>query len=275
MSIPQEYGYQDKYNRLFVLLQCLESAILAYSGGVDSTFLLKALAEARIRVLAVIAVSPSMPPGDLETALKTARGLGIPFKIIHTKELDDEKYSTNQPDRCFHCKKELFHNLRILADQEGYAHVLDGSNADDRGDYRPGQRAGTLYEVRSPLMEVELTKMEIRELSRHLGLETWNKPSSPCLSSRFPYGERITLEGLQMVERAERTLKEMGIGELRVRKQGDMARIEVREGDMAKVMERQTRERILFAFKELGFLYICLDLEGFQSGKLNRVLPQE
>ncbi len=270
------HRHDEKYALLTEYLKSLESTVLAYSGGVDSTFLLSVLSDSPVRSLAVVARSPSMPQEDLQTVLYMVEKFHVPHRIIHTEELEDENFVNNPPDRCFYCKRELFQKLRDISVNEGYKHIIDGSTSDDLSDYRPGLRAKELYHVKSPLMEVGLGKEEIRRLSKEQGIETWDKYSSPCLSSRLPYGEKISLESLKMVGESERILREMGFGELRVRKQGDTARIELSQQDIEKFLDKPVRDTIVSSFKRIGFLYVTLDLEGYQMGKLNRILePRE
>jgi uncharacterized protein len=249
----------------------MESALLAYSGGVDSTLLLKALALSGIRALAVTGVSPTMPPRDLEDAKRFSSEAGLEHRIIETSEMTDENFVANSPERCFYCKDELFGRLVALAKDEGYAFVFDGSNAGDAGDHRPGLRAAQKHGVRSPLMEAGFTKATIRDISRELGLSTWDKPASPCLSSRFPYGVRITVDGLRRVSAAEDFLRLNGFTTLRVRDHDGAARIELSPDEMerAVAMSGEISEQL----KSLGFDFVSLDLDGFRSGSLNRVLP--
>ncbi len=265
---------QKKFEALIALLKEMESAVLAFSGGVDSTLLLKALKISGIRTLAVTGVSETMPGRDLERALSFVRAEGVAHSEIKTDELLIEEFVSNPPDRCFFCKDELFKKLKDIAGTGGYAFVLDGTNADDLLDYRPGRRAVALHGVRSPLAETGFTKNEIREISKELGLATWDDPSSPCLSSRFPYGQRITIESLSRVEKAEELIRLFGIEEVRVRDHGDIARIEVREKDMDRLMHPENRKLIAERLKELGYLFVSLDLEGYKSGSMNRVLKE-
>lgn len=253
----------------------MESAVIAYSGGVDSTFLLKAAAFSGIRLMAVTGFSSTMPEQDLRDAGKFAEALGVPHKVIETAELDNDDFVKNPPDRCYHCKIELFGRLRLIAESEGYRFVLDGSNLDDLDDWRPGRRAAAALDVRSPLIEARMRKQDIRELSRALGLPTWDKPSSPCLSSRFPYGERITLDGLKRVESAESFLRSLGFREFRVRHHGDTARIEIREEDMPVMLDPGVRTSVAEKLKALGYKFITLDLEGFRSGRMNEGKAKE
>lgn len=250
----------------------MQSAVLAYSGGVDSTFLLKAMQLSDIRTLAVTAVSEIMPYKDLLTAKGLAEELGIEHRIIKTEELLREEFVSNTPDRCFFCKDGLFKKLTEIALSEEYMFVLDGSNIDDTMDYRPGRKAAIKYNVRSPLIEVGLSKRDVREFSKQLGLSTWDKLSSPCLSSRFPYGRRITKEALKRVERAEDFLRSLGFHEIRVRDHGSTARIEVEEDKIELLLIPERRKIISETLKSLGYKFISLDLDGYKSGSMNRVL---
>ncbi|MEW6162796.1 MAG: ATP-dependent sacrificial sulfur transferase LarE [Nitrospirota bacterium] len=260
----------DKLAHLVNILKNMQSAVLAYSGGVDSTFLLKALEISGIRSLAVTAISEKTPHNDLLTAKEIVAEPGIEHRIIKTDELSMEKFVSNTPDRCFFCKDELFKKLTDIAASEGYMFLLDGSNMDDTLDYRPGREAATKYNVRSPLIEAGLSKKEIRELSRQLGLPTWDKPSSPCLASRFPYGQRITKEALRRVEKAEEFLREIGFHEVRVRDHDSIARIEVGEREIDLMLTPKRRGLISERLKSLGYRFISLDLEGYRMGSMNR-----
>ncbi|KJU87170.1 PP-loop domain-containing protein [Candidatus Magnetobacterium bavaricum] len=272
---------EEKYNRLVSSLALAGNCLLAYSGGVDSTLLLRALCESgtgapevggAARVLAVTAVSASVPPDDLDMARKMTALLGVRHELVHTDELNDAQYVQNTPERCFFCKSRLFKTLREIAQKMHYPYIFDGSNADDRGDYRPGLRANVRFGIRSPLMEAGLTKDEIRLLSHQKGLPTHDRASSPCLSSRLPYGEPITLRSLQMVREAEAVIKGLGFTELRVRKQAETARIELMPQQLQRALDQPLRQHIVKALREIGFQYVTLDMEGFSSGKLNRVL---
>jgi len=259
-------------DRLITILREMESAVIAYSGGVDSTFLLKAAVLSGIRLMAVTGISPTMPRQDLADAEEMAKSLGIPHTIIETSELEKEDFRKNPPDRCFHCKSELFAKLKCIAASEGYRYVLDGSNLDDLDDWRPGRKAALAYGVRSPLIEAGLKKQDIRELSLELNLPTWDKPSSPCLSSRFPYGEPITAEALAKVESAEKVLKSFGFREFRVRHHGETARIEVQEADIPRFLDPELRISVTRHLRALGYRFVTLDLEGFRSGRLNEAV---
>ena len=264
----------DKLDRLTAILKKIESAVIAFSGGVDSTLLLKTAAITGVRALAVTGYSPTMPEQDLCDAMELAKNIGADHRVIETSELHSRGFSDNPPDRCFYCKDELFGKLRDISLSEGYGHVLDGSNTDDLGDWRPGRKAALKHGVRSPLIEAGLGKKEIRELSLGLNLPTWDRPSSPCLSSRFPYGEPITAEALRCIEEAEKFLKSLGFREFRVRHHKDIARIETVEGDFNKIFDPPVRAAVSRKFKSLGYKYIVLDLEGFRSGRLNDYLTK-
>ncbi len=251
-------------------LRKLDSVVLALSGGLDSSFLLYALKEAGVRTLAVTGKSPTTPARDLKDAECLAAELEIPHRFIETREMDQERFVENSPERCFHCKDELFALLTGIASDEGYQAVLDGTNADDLTDHRPGLRAAKDHGVLSPLAASGMTKDDIRQAARQAGLGISEKPASPCLSSRFSYGTRITPEGLGRVSRAEDFLRSLGFIEFRVRVRKGEARIEVRPDEMEKLFSH--RGDVVSALKEIGFSYVSLDLEGFESGKLNRVL---
>ena len=264
-----------KFTALLSALRSAGSAVLAYSGGVDSSFLLKAMQLSGIRFLAVTAYSETMPEEDFIHAASFAKDSGAEHLVLRTGEMLNESFISNPPDRCFYCKEELFRKLREVATERDYAYLFDGTNADDLGDYRPGLKAAALYGVRSPLAECGFSKEEIRYISRELGLSTWDRSSSPCLSSRFPYGRRITISGLRQVEKAEQYLREFGLQEFRVRNHGDIARIEVQEKDLHIFLEPEKRRKITETLKSLGFSFIALDLEGYISGSMNRTLGKD
>jgi len=261
---------QEKLQSLVEMLKGMDGAVLAYSGGVDSTFLLKALELVGIRAIAVTSKSPTVPAQDLEDAERFARALGIEHRVIETSEMEDENFTSNSPDRCFHCKDELFGRLRAIADKVGMPFVLDGSTLDDASDHRPGMRAAKEHGVRSPLLDAGFTKDDIREASRELGLETWEKPSSACLSSRIPYGTPITVESLKRIEESEKALRAMGFKALRVRAHGPVARIEVPHEQMPEALK--LKDAIAEKLKEAGFKFVALDLEGLKSGSMNRLI---
>jgi uncharacterized protein len=221
------------------------------------------------RALAVTAVSPSLPPGELSEARAFARGLGIRHRTVRTHEVEREAYLANGTDRCYHCKTDLYDALRLVAREERLGVVVSGANVDDLGDFRPGLRAAAEHGVRHPLVEAGLTKEDVRAVSRRLGLPTWDKPASACLSSRIAFGVRITVAELSRVGRAERALKELGLRQVRVRVHGDVARIEVDPEDLHRLASEELRARAVSTLKALGFRFVTLDLEGFRSGSMN------
>lgn len=269
-TVKQASG--PKLQRLIDLLKSMQSALLAYSGGVDSTFLLKALHLSGIRTLAVTAASEVIPYQEVLTAKKFARELGIKHKVIHLRVLSEEKFARNTPDRCFVCKEMLFRNLSDLAASEGYQVIIHGSTADDAGEYRPGTKAAIRYHVRSPLTEAGFSKNEIREYSRQLALHTWDKPSSPCLATRIPYGNIITKKALDRIGKSEAFLRSLGFREIRVREHHCVARIEAGKSEMDSMIMAANRGIISDALKTFGYTYVSLDLDGYVSGSLNRVL---
>jgi uncharacterized protein len=251
----------------------MERALIAYSGGVDSTLVAKVAYDVLgDKSLAVTAVSPSLLPEELDEASLQAREIGISHELVNTHEINNPNYTANPVDRCYFCKSELHDTLKPLAVDRGFPYVIDGINADDLGDYRPGIQAAKERGARSPLAELGITKAEVRELARQLGLKTWDKPAQPCLSSRFPYGEEITIAKLQRVGRAEIYLRQLGYQDLRVRSIGDMAKIELPSDRIKGFIIDANLDQLVATFQELGFLYVTLDLEGFKSGKLNRIL---
>jgi len=261
-----------KRDRLVGLLRETGGCVIGFSGGVDSTFLFAVAAEALgERVLAVTATSETYPLRELREARELAAGIGGRHRVIVSEELDIPGFSENPADRCYHCKKELFSKLRAIADEEGLSHVLDGSNVDDLGDYRPGRNATRELSVRSPLIEAGLSKDDIRELSRAMGLATWNKPAFACLSSRFPYGVRITREKLARVDRAEEALRGLGFRVVRVRHHGEVARLELGPGEFLQAVNG-LRDEIVRLVKEAGYAYVALDLQGYRTGAMNETL---
>lgn len=263
----------DKLEHLKTLFAEMDRALIAYSGGIDSTLVAKVAYDVLgDRALAVTAVSPSLLPEDLEEAGIQAAEIGIAHELVYTYELDNPNYAANPVNRCYFCKSELHDTLKPLALQRGYPYVVDGVNADDLSDYRPGIQAAKERGARSPLAEVEVTKAEVRELARHLGLSCWNKPAQPCLSSRFPYGEEITIAKLQRVGRSEVYLRKLGLTNLRVRSEGDTARIELPPNQIKEFVLTTDLTQLVEALQSYGFVYVSLDLEGFRSGKLNQVL---
>ncbi len=260
----------EKLARLERTLTGYRSVLVALSGGVDSTLLLRvAHGVSGTRVTALTTVSPTNPVEDTETAVTVARELGVEHVVVEANELEIPNYAANPIDRCYFCKHHLYEICVAEATRRGIAVIVDGVNADDLGDYRPGLRAADEQRVRHPLVEAGLGKEELRTLSRALGLRTWDKPASPCLSSRFPYGTPITLEGVRMVARAEETLRALGFRDVRVRFHGDIARIEVGADELARFADAAVRASAVVGIREAGFQHVTLDLEGFRSGSLN------
>lgn len=267
----------SKRDRLLHLLRSFESCAVAFSGGLDSTMLAKA-AQLSLgdRAVAVTGVSESLASGELDECRELARLIGIRHEVIQTEELANPDYQKNRSDRCYHCKTELFTQVEKIAERMNVAIVADGSNRDDHGEHRPGLQAARDRRVRSPLAECGFTKAEIRSLAAHWGLPTWDKPATPCLSSRIAYGEEVTSERLAMIDQAERFLRQHGFQPLRVRyHKGDMARIEVTADTIAKFLDPEFRRAVVSELKSAGFKYVSLDLEGFRSGSMNAVLPAE
>ena len=262
-----------KHEALRAILAKTGGLVIAYSGGVDSSLVLRVAVDALAdRALAVTATSPTYPSHEVEEAIRLARGLGARHRVISTDELEMDAFASNPPGRCYYCKTELFQRLLDIARDEGLAVVADGANVDDVKDYRPGHRAAAELGIRSPLREAGLGKADVRVLSHALGLPTWDKPSFACLASRFPYGDRITEDKLAQVSAAERVLRDLGFSQLRVRHHGDMARIEVDPGEFATIIGQGNREAIVQALRELGYLYVTLDLAGYRMGSMNEPL---
>jgi pyridinium-3,5-biscarboxylic acid mononucleotide sulfurtransferase len=262
----------EKEAALCRTLASLESVIVAYSGGVDSAYL-ACMAHRTLgdRAVAVTADSPSYPERHRQLAIRIAREFGLRHEIIHTRELDRPEYRANPANRCYYCKHELYTHLSRLASARG-AVVVDGNNADDRGDYRPGRQAAREFGVRSPLDEVDLTKDEIRELSRRAGLPTWDEPASACLSSRIPYHTEVTDEKLRTIERAEQALRALGFRVFRVRHHDDLARIEIARDEMVRALEPEVAAAVVRELKAAGYKYVSLDLQGYRTGSLNEGL---
>jgi len=267
----------SKYERLKQRLASLGGAVIAYSGGVDSTFLLRVAHDVlKDKVLAVVAASLTYPEKEIRQAIKLAKEMGVRVRLIKTKELDNPAFLTNPPDRCYHCKQELFSGLKKIAAQEKLAFVLDGANYDDRRDYRPGARAARELGVISPLAEVRLKKEEIRLLSRWLGLPTWDKPSLACLASRLPYFTEIKPERLARIAKAENFLHQAGFRQVRVRHESDdLVRLEIEPEEMPRIIQPALRKRLIRRLKSLGYNYITLDLEGYRPGSLNLRLKKK
>jgi uncharacterized protein len=266
---------EDKERKLEELLRSMAPVLVAFSGGVDSSYLAyKAHRTLGSQALAVLGESPSVPSHQRKMALQVINQTGMAFKIVNTLELQRSDYSSNPSNRCYFCKDELFSTLREIARESGSAVILDGLNADDVGDFRPGRKAGEEHRVRSPLLEAGLTKDDIRELSRRAGLPTADQPASACLSSRFPYGVQITEEKLRMVDQGEEALREMGFRIFRVRHHDHLVRIELGPDDLKKALNPKTAHQLATLFKGLGYRYVTLDLEGYRTGSANEVLSQ-
>ncbi len=269
-----EFEYMEKkLANLKKILSRMESALVAFSGGVDSTFLLKVAHQVlKDKVVAVTANSETYPISELEEAKKRAQEFGVKHIIIHTEELSQEEFINNSPRRCYFCKKELFSKLKEIAKEKSLNCVVDASNYDDIADFRPGREAAKELGIRSPLEEANLTKEDIRSLSHRMKLPTWNKPSLACLASRIPYQTRISKEKLKRIAEGEKFLRELGMRQVRLRDHGDIARIEIAKEEMILFFKKNLLEQVIDRLKKLGYTYITLDLEGYRTGSMNEIL---
>ena len=267
---------EEKYQALLLYIRDLESVAIGYSGGVDSSFLLAAAKDAvGDRALGVIGRSVTYPEKEMNEAIALAEKIGAKTVVIDTDEINDPAFYTNPPTRCFACKSTLFKGVWEAARSAGIKYVLEGSNADDAGDFRPGMDAARGLLVKAPLLDLKFTKEEIRAMSKELGLPTWNKPAMACLSSRVPFGQIITVEKLSRIEKAEMALRSLGFVQLRVRDYDDLCRIEVLAAELTRFAEDDMRKKAVAAMKDAGYRYVCLDLEGFRSGSMNAALSDD
>lgn len=271
-----EAGFAEALAKEFALRELfrgMDSALVAFSGGVDSTYVaLVANEELGHRALCVTGISPSLASNQREEVVELVERLGLRHEVINTDEMSDPAYTRNESDRCYFCKSELYSKLAPLAEARGAAFVVDGSTTDDLGDYRPGRAAAGERGVRSPLVEVGMSKREVRLMSRRAGLPTWDKPASPCLSSRLAYGTPVTIERLSVVDRGEAIMRSQGFREFRVRHHGEIVRLEIAPAEMDKALRREVVDELARRFRELGFRYVTLDLHGYRTGAMNEIL---
>jgi uncharacterized protein len=276
MQLAESVRLEAKRTQLDAYLRELGHLLIAYSGGVDSAYL--AWAAHRVlnnNMLAMIADSPSLARTHLADALAFAEEQGIPVEVIVTSELDRPEYARNDSQRCFHCKDELFDAMEKLRRERGFDTIAYGVNLDDQGDFRPGQRAAALHHVAAPLLQAGLSKQDVRDLARAAGLRIWDKPASACLSSRIEYGRPVTLEALNVIERGEDAVRALGFRQFRVRHHGEIVRIEIAADELPRALNAATAAQFTAIFKNLGFKFVTLDLEGFRSGSMNSLLPSE
>ncbi len=275
--VVEDRNIDRKYDRLRDILSGLGSVAIGFSGGIDSTLLIRVATEVlQDRALAVIGRSETYPSREFEEAVRMAEEFGTRFRVVRTEETDDLKFRENPPNRCYFCKTELFGKLHQIAREEGIRWIADGTIVDDLGDFRPGMKAKSEQEIRSPLLEAGFTKQDVRELAQLLGIPTWDKPSFACLASRFPYGLGITKENLMNVDAAETLMRDLGFRFFRVRHHDDRtARLEIGPQEFEKLFENGTRETIVAELKKLGYVYVTLDLQGYRTGSMNEVLTQK
>jgi uncharacterized protein len=274
-DLETKAGLETKQETLLRSLRDMKHAIVAYSGGTDSAYLAWAARQALgDNAIAITADSASIPASHKRDAEDFVREFGIRHEYVETHEFENPDYLKNDPNRCFHCKDELFTVLEKIGRERGYGNIVYGVNKDDLGDYRPGQRAAKLHEVKAPLVDAQLTKAEIRELSRRAGLPTWDRPAAACLSSRIPYGTPVTIQNIRTVEVGEEELKALGFRQFRTRFHGELVRIEIAREELPRALDREMARQFTAIFKRLGFKYVTLDLEGYRQGSLNEVLPR-